>query len=70
MDKTPWRYTIKDLDKSIQLQTGKNIQDPFHKHGLNWILVWISNRMPSIMWDGTTYPFPNFNGWTMEFGKA
>ena len=31
-------------------------------HGLTLIPVWISNHMPSKMWDEITYPFPNFNG--------
>ena len=30
------------------------------------LLAWISNHMPSKMWDGITYPFPNFNGCTVE----
>ena len=28
--------------------------------------AWISNHWPSEMWDKITYPFPNFNGATVE----
>ena len=28
--------------------------------------LWISNRTPSKVWDEITYPFPNFNGATVE----
>ena len=38
---------------------------PFYKHGLTLIPAWISNYMPSKMWDEITYPFPNFNGCTI-----
>ena len=40
-----------------------------HLHGLILILTWISNHMPSHVWDEITYPFPNFNGCTFEFGE-
>ena len=30
------------------------------------IPAWISNHMPSKLWDEITYPFPNFNGSTVE----
>ena len=33
---------------------------------LTWIRTGISNHMPSKMWDKVTYPFPNFNGATVE----
>ena len=29
-------------------------------------LAWISDHMPSKVWDELTYPFPNFNGCTIE----
>ena len=35
-------------------------------HGLTYIPAWISNHIPSKMWDENTYPFPNFNGATVE----
>ena len=38
----------------------------FYKYGLTSILTWISNRMPSKMWNEITYPFPNFNSMTVE----
>ena len=32
----------------------------------HWIPPWTSNHMPSREWDEITYPFPNFNGCTVE----
>ena len=40
---------------------------PFYWHGL--ISAWISNHMPSEVWDEITYPFPNLNGCTFEVWK-
>ena len=40
--------------------------DPFYSHGLTWIPAWISNHMPSIVWDEITYPLINFNGTIVE----
>ena len=42
------------------------ISDPFYSHGLTLIPAWISNHMPGKVWDEITYPFLNFNGWTVE----
>ena len=39
---------------------------PFYQHGLNLILAWISNHMPSKVWDDIPYPFPNCNGCTVD----
>ena len=39
---------------------------PLHKHGLNFIPAGMKNRMPIKVWDDSTYPFPNFNGCTVE----
>ena len=33
---------------------------------LRSLLAWISNCIPSKVWDEFTYPFPNFNGATVE----
>ena len=32
----------------------------------NKLPAWISNHMPSKVWDEITYPFPNFNSCTVE----
>ena len=32
----------------------------------NKLPAWISNHMPSKVWDQITYPFPNFNSWAVE----
>ena len=36
------------------------------EYGLTSLPVWISNHMPSKVLDEITYPFPNFNGATVE----
>ena len=41
-------------------------RSPFHQRGLILIPAWIYNHMPSKVWDGITYPFPNFNGCTAK----
>ena len=42
------------------------IKSPFYKHGLTLIPAWISNYINYKVWDEITYPFPNFNGVTVE----
>ena len=39
---------------------------PFYWHSLTLIPAWISNHTYHWMWDEITYPFPNFNGATVE----
>ena len=39
---------------------------PFYKHALTVIPAWISNQMPSKVWNDIIHPFPNFNGYTVE----
>ena len=38
----------------------------FYFHELTLIPAWISNHMPSKMWDEIIHPFPNSNGCTVE----
>ena len=38
----------------------------FNYHGLTLIPAWIINYIHSKVWSEITYPFPNFNGWTVE----
>ena len=51
---------------SICLGLAKTAWSPFCWHGLILIPAGISNHRPSKMWDEITYPFPNFNGATVE----
>ena len=37
---------------------------PFHKYRLSLIPAWLSNHMPSKVWNEITYPFSNFNSCT------
>ena len=39
---------------------------PFYLHGLTLIPAWISNYIQYKLWDEITYPFLNFNGFTVE----
>ena len=39
---------------------------PFHQHELTSISAWISHYMPNKVCDEVTYPFPNFNGCSIE----
>ena len=39
---------------------------PVYQQGLTLILAWVSNQMPSKVWDEITYTFPNFNGSAVE----
>ena len=39
---------------------------PHYWHGLTLILAWISNRIHYKGWNEITYPFPNFNGATVD----
>ena len=39
---------------------------PFYQQGLTLIPAWIGNYMPSKVWNEITYPFLNFNGYTVE----
>ena len=41
-------------------------QGPLYLHGLTLIPAWISNHIPSKVWDEIPYPFLNFNGYTVE----
>ena len=43
-----------------------NTWDPFYQHWLTKIPAWISDHMPSEVWDDITYLFPNFNGAAVE----
>ena len=43
-----------------------NYWDTFHRHILTLISACISNYVHYNVWDEITYPFPNFNGGTVE----
>ena len=42
---------------------------PFYYHGLTLIPAWISNFIHCKLWYEIIYPFPNFNGCTVEVWK-
>ena len=43
-----------------------NTRCPFYLHGLTLTPAWISYHIHHKMWNEITYPFPNFNGATIE----
>ena len=45
------------------------LQGPVYWHGLTSIPAWMNNHMPCKMWDEITYPFPNFNHWSLGMDK-
>ena len=42
------------------------LQGAFYEHGLTLITAWITNDIHYKMWDKIIWPFPNFNGCTVE----
>ena len=46
------------------------IRGPFYQYGLTLILAWISNQMPSKVWDEIAYPLPNSNACTVELWEG
>ena len=43
--------------------------DTFYYHGLTIIPAWISIYIHYKVWDEITYPFLNFNGWSLGMDK-
>ena len=41
----------------------------FYKYGITLMPVWISDHMFIKVWYKITYPFPNFNGYTVEVSE-
>ena len=52
--------------RTIATLSAPTVCGPFYLRGLTLIPAWISNHMPSKVWDEITYPFLNFNGCTVE----
>ena len=62
-----WRYTHDSLFVMLFVLVYHSplplsYRGTLYKHGPSWI----SNHMPSKLWDEITYPSPNFNGCTVE----
>ena len=55
-----------DLDVFVNRQQVSFSLGPFYWHGLNLIQTWIINHMSGKVLDEITYPFPNFDGETIE----
>ena len=58
-------YENFDLDPERVIKYMYNKLGPFYHNGLTLTPAWISNHMPRKV--EITYPFPNFNGCTVEF---
>ena len=41
----------------------------FYQHRVTLIPAWMSNHMHGKMWDEYAYPFPNFDGCTVDFSE-
>ena len=59
-------YDCPSAYEVILKDIGKISRGYFYWHGLTLIPAWISNHIPSKMWDEITYPFPNITGPTIE----
>ena len=59
-----WLQCSKQL--SWELKFFQCHRGPLYWYGLTLIPAWISNHIPAKVWDGITYPFPNFSGCTIE----
>ena len=62
--KTPWNDVMEYHNGSVEYPFYP--WGPFYKNGLTLIPAWISNHMPSKVWDEITHPFLNFNGCAVE----
>ena len=58
---------MRDIDYGSA--TGRQTRSASYLDGLTLIPAWISNPMPSKGCDEITYPFPNFNGATVEVSE-
>ena len=54
------------FDNQVHLSTYVSQGVPYYCYGSTLISAWISNHTPSKVWNKITYPFPNFNGATIE----
>ena len=64
----PWHtcdVTVRGRAAGYLMQSG-SFKDPLNKHGLTLIPAWRSKYIHQKLWDEITYPFPNFNGATVE----
>ena len=51
----------------VQLMTWNQTKhNLFPELVMSKIAVWMNNHIPSKVWDNVAYPFPNFNGFTIE----
>ena len=53
--------------KIVVVDESPGMYGPFYKHEFNHNPARRSNHMPSKVWDGITYPLPNFDGrWSLK----
>ena len=58
-----YHFTASSMNRCINTYLSLG---PFYLHGLIWVSAWISNYIHFKVWGEMTYPFPNFNGCTVE----
>ena len=63
------KYLSKIMDYRTKNQKYGNTRGPFYEHVFTLIAAWISHQMPGELWNEIIYPFPNFNGCTVDVWK-
>ena len=64
-----WIFESLNISASVFIENpvvSISIWGSFYWHGWTLIPVWISNHLPSKVWDNITHPLPNFNSCTMD----
>ena len=60
-----YKTALRFLESHSYLQSVTAAKRGWHLSNRN-VITWINNHTPSNVWDEITYPFPNFNGATVE----
>ena len=60
------KYSSKSSDIYIREVSNSKPCGHSNWHGSTLIPAWISSDIQYNVWGGITYPFPNFNGYTVE----
>ena len=60
---------VEPISSAVRYREYAHTFYPFYQHGLTLIPTWISNYTHREVWNDIAYPFPNFNGYTVEVWK-
>ena len=61
-----WFHLVAQVMSTDNLDAPFASWGPFYQGDLTVIPAWTSNHMIGNVWDEITYPFPNFNGCTVD----